>query len=102
MWRKLTVVGAPHDLPGLQRVRSVLLKVHLILPSFLPPAHITSMADIVDKWAPGPNCELTFHSRLLSTDCSPSDGPVLEPTHLFLLQTELELHPILKQVDIVN
>ncbi|KAF8510333.1 hypothetical protein JB92DRAFT_444510 [Gautieria morchelliformis] len=39
------------------------------------------MADILDKWAPGPNY-----------------GPVLEPTHLYLLQTELELHPILKGV----
>ncbi|KAF8589710.1 hypothetical protein K439DRAFT_1628488 [Ramaria rubella] len=37
------------------------------------------MAEIVNKWAAGPDY-----------------GPVLEPTDLYLLQTELELHPILK------
>lgn len=62
-----------------------------------PKYSLDEMADAVGKWAPGASCTwcspLSFHS--LNYICCIADGPVLSQTDLYLLNVDLELHPIL-------
>ena len=54
----------------------------------------------VSKWAAGASCEYNQITLGYPLSISPaSDGPVLSQTDLYLLNTELQLHPILQGTD---
>jgi hypothetical protein len=59
----------------------------------MPPG----MDSVGNKWAAGTSCtNIYFHdSTKISERIQPTDGPVLSQTDLYLLNTELEIHPIL-------
>lgn len=53
------------------------------------------MDKIVGKWTPGASCAYTFFYYNHSGLTMKTDGPVLTQTDLYLLNTDLELNPIL-------
>lgn len=62
------------------------------------------MDKIVGKWTPGASCgwfECYINVRG-DFKAIQTDGPVLSQTDLYLLQTELELNPILAQGKVTN
>ena len=55
------------------------------------------MDKIISKWAPGASCAFTSSVKTtMIFKTIQTDGPVLSQTDLYLLNTELELNPILE------
>lgn len=53
------------------------------------------MADTIGKWSPGSSCKLLRFGCVKSLSEKQTDGPVLSQTDLYLLNTDLEINPIL-------
>lgn len=61
------------------------------------------MDKVVGKWTPGASCGFACSSNIrVDFKALQTDGPVLSQTDLYLLQTELELNPILAQGKVTN